>query len=165
MILISILFLGLAKWTYSCFPIPEREDKRHYSCIKELGAGSTGVGYLVEDKSNSLEKYLMKFIEKSKFPKEEVYSLTSQIRRSSRSVGAQIAEAWGKRRYRKHFISKLTDSDAEHLETEHWIETAVDCGYLSADTAKSLLADNARVGQMLNAMMRKASLFCKEESP
>ena len=62
-----------------------------------------------------------------KFPKEEMYSLTDQIRRSSRSVGAQIAEAWGKRRYEKHFISKLTDADAERLETQHWIEIAFDC--------------------------------------
>ena len=53
------------------------------------------------------------------FPKEEMYSLTDQIRRSSRSVGAQIAEAWGKRRYEKHFISKLTDADGERLETQH----------------------------------------------
>src|SRR5688572_22090803 len=55
------------------------------------------------------------------FPKEEAYSLTNQIRRSSRSVGAQIAEAWGKRRYEKHFVSKLTDADGEQLETQHWI--------------------------------------------
>lgn len=59
-----------------------------------------------------------------KFPKEEMYSLTDQVRRSSRSVGAQIAEAWGKRKYEKHFISKLTDSDGEQMETQHWNETA-----------------------------------------
>lgn len=55
------------------------------------------------------------------FPKEEMYSLTDQVRRSSRSIGGQIAEAWGKRRYEKHFISKLTDADGEQLETQHWI--------------------------------------------
>ncbi len=53
------------------------------------------------------------------FPKEEMFSLTDQIRRSSRSVGAQIAEAWAKRRYEKHFISKLTDADGEQQETQH----------------------------------------------
>ncbi|MBC8504564.1 MAG: four helix bundle protein [Anaerolineales bacterium] len=64
----------------------------------------------------------------SKFsPKGETYSLTDQIRRSSRSIGAQIAEAWAKRYYDKHFISKLTD--AEQQETQHWLETALDCGY------------------------------------
>jgi four helix bundle protein len=62
------------------------------------------------------------------FPKEERYSLTDQIRRSSRSIGAQIAEAWGKRRYQKHFVSKLTDADAEQLETQHWISVASSCG-------------------------------------
>lgn len=60
------------------------------------------------------------------FPKEEMYSLTDQIRRSSRSIGAQLAEAWAKRRYEKHFISKLTDADGEQQETKHWIETASD---------------------------------------
>ena len=58
------------------------------------------------------------------FPDEERYSLTSQIRRSSRSVGAQISEAWAKRLYKAHFISKLTDGDGEHQETQHWIDTA-----------------------------------------
>ena len=60
------------------------------------------------------------------FPKEEMYSLTDQIRRASRSIGGQIAEAWGKRRYQRHFISKLTDADGEQLEAQHWIETALD---------------------------------------
>lgn len=56
-----------------------------------------------------------------RFPKEEVFSLTDQIRRSSRSLGAQIAEAWAKRRYEAHFVSKLTDADGEQQETQHWI--------------------------------------------
>ena len=68
-----------------------------------------------------------------------MYSLTDQIRRSSRSVGAQIAEAWAKRKYEKHFISKLTDADGEALETQHWIEIALDCSYLLKDRATSLL--------------------------
>lgn len=62
----------------------------------------------------------------NKFPKQEMYSLTDQIRRSAHSVGAQIAEAWAKRRYEKHFVSKLTDADGEQLETQHWIEMALD---------------------------------------
>jgi len=62
-----------------------------------------------------------------KFPKEETYALTDQVRRSSRSDGAQIAEAWAKRRYQKHFVSKLTDAIGEELETQHWIEAAQDC--------------------------------------
>jgi four helix bundle protein len=61
------------------------------------------------------------------FPKEETYSLTDQIRRASRSIGAQIAEAWAKRRYARHFVSKLTDADAEQMETQHWVDEAYDC--------------------------------------
>jgi four helix bundle protein len=60
----------------------------------------------------------------NRFLKEERYSLTDQIRRSSRSVGAQIAESWGKRRYENLFVLKLTDSDAEQFETQHWIEVS-----------------------------------------
>ncbi len=95
------------------------------------------------------------------FPKEEIYSLIDQIRRSSRSVSAQIAEAWGKRRYEKHFISKLTDSDAEQLETQHWIEVSQDCGYISKDTANELLEKYFSIGRMLNSMMNKSDSFCK----
>lgn len=94
------------------------------------------------------------------FPKEEMYSLTDQIRRSSRSVGAQIAEAWAKRRYIKHFVSKLTDSDGEQQETQHWIETALDCDYISVEMNNDLLQRYAQVGKMLNSMINKADKFC-----
>jgi len=94
------------------------------------------------------------------FPKEEMYSLTDQIRRSSRSVGAQIAEAWAKRRYIKHFISKLTDSDGEQQETQHWIETALDCEYITMELSDELLDRYASVGKMLNSMIDKADKFC-----
>ena len=76
------------------------------------------------------------------FPAEEAYSLTSQIRRASRSIGAQIAEAWAKRRYEKHFLSKLTDADAEQQETVHWIVTAMDCDYISKEEAARIVADS-----------------------
>ena len=98
------------------------------------------------------------------FPKEERYSLTDQIRRSSRSVGAQIAEAWAKRRYKKHFISKLTDSDGEQQETQHWIETALDCGYITKKLSKDWLERYASVGRMLNSMINKADSFCFKNS-
>ncbi len=100
------------------------------------------------------------FLVTSKFPKEEMYSLTDQIRRSSRSVGAQIAEAWAKRKYEKHFISKLTDADGEQLETQHWIETASDCSYISKEVAENLLKHSASIGKMLNSMMLKSEYFC-----
>ena len=94
------------------------------------------------------------------FPKEEMFSLTDQIRRSSRSIGAQIAEAWAKRKYEKHFISKLTDAHGEQLETQHWIEIALDSSYISVETAQTLLMDYALVGHMLNSMIIKAPSFC-----
>jgi len=97
------------------------------------------------------------------FPREEMYSLTDQIRRSSRSEGAQIAEAWAKWRYEKHFVSKLTDADGEQQETQHWIETALDCGYLSIEVAEVLLKQCSSVGMMLNSMISKSSLFCKPQ--
>ncbi len=94
------------------------------------------------------------------FPKEEMYSLTDQVHRSARSVGAQIAEAWGKRRYEKHFVSKLTDADAEQMETQHWVAEALDCGYLSANEAADLNSDLEEIGRMLNSMMQKSDSFC-----
>jgi four helix bundle protein len=97
-----------------------------------------------------------------RFPKEEMYSLTDQVRRSSRSVGAQIAEAWAKRRYERHFVSKLTDADGEQQETQHWTDTAADCGYLTADDVSSLNRDLAEIGRMLNSMMEKSDSFCGE---
>jgi len=94
------------------------------------------------------------------FPREEMYSLTNQIRRSSRAVGAQIAEAWAKRRYEAHFIAKLTDADGEQQETQHWIETAADCDYLTRSQAGDLVDRCAEVGRLLGGMMAKADLFC-----
>ena len=95
-----------------------------------------------------------------RFPKEELQSLTDQIRRSSRSIGAQTSEAWGKRRYEKHFVSKLTDADAEQYETQHWLDEARNSGYITSEQANQVLNDLLEVGRMLNAMIRKADLFC-----
>jgi four helix bundle protein len=101
------------------------------------------------------------FLLTKKFPKEEMYSLTDQIRRSSRSVGAQIAESWAKRKYEKHFISKLTDADAEILETQHWIEIAFDLQLISEGELTKVLDDCASINRMLNSMIIKSSQFCK----
>lgn len=112
--------------------------------------------------TNWLGSYRGKIYELTKtFPREEMYSLTDQVRRCSRSVGAQIAEAWAKRRYEKHFISKLTDADGEQQETQHWIETALDCDYLRKTQGKNLLQRYASIGKMLNSMIDKASQFCR----
>lgn len=98
------------------------------------------------------------------FPKDERFSLTDQVRRSSRSVGAQIAEAWGKRRYEKHFISKLTDSDSEQLETQHWIEVANECEYLNNIQTNELISDCEHIGKMLQSMIDKSKSFCNPKN-
>lgn len=81
----------------------------------------------------------MELFEASKgFPKEETYSLTDQVRRSSRSVCANLAEAWRKRRYEAAFVSKLSDCEAEAAETQTWIEFAVKCDYMNRDVGAKL---------------------------
>ncbi len=102
------------------------------------------------------------FVLSKNFPAEERYSLTDQIRRSSRSVGAQIAEAWGKRRYESHFISKLTDADSEQLETQHWLEVSEECSYLTSSNTKELLKKCESIGKMLYSMIDKSSKFCNQ---
>jgi four helix bundle protein len=94
------------------------------------------------------------------FPEEERYSLIDQGRRSSRSIGAQIAEAWAKRAYEKHFVSKLTDADGEQQETQHWVDMALDCAYLTQQKRDEFVDELSRIGRMLQSMMDKADLFC-----
>jgi four helix bundle protein len=93
------------------------------------------------------------FLLSKAFPREEVYSLTDQIRRSSRSVAADIAEGFRKRRYPNMLISKLTDCDAEGTETQVWIDFAFDCGYLSHENHQNLTNGYEEVGRMLAGMM------------
>ena len=90
------------------------------------------------------------------FPKEERYSLTDQIRRSSRSVGANIAEAWHKRRYPAHFASKLTDADGESAETRHWLQTGLDCEYLIEQQFENLTERCLTIGAKLGNMIQNA---------
>lgn len=90
-----------------------------------------------------------------KFPKEETYSLTDQMRRSSRSVCANLAEAWRKRRYQAAFIAKLGDSEAEAAETQTWIQFAVKCEYLSREIGEDLFREYNAVLGMLVAMITK----------
>ena len=88
-----------------------------------------------------------------KWPKEEQYSLTDQIRRSSRSVCANLREAWAKRRYRANFISKLTDSDSEIGETRTWLDFAFDCGYMTDAEYNDFRSKAAEVSRMLGKML------------
>ena len=93
------------------------------------------------------------------WPKEEMYSLTDQIRRSSRSVGANIAEAWAKRRYPAHFTSKLTDADGELQETEHWLMRAKAYGYIDVTSFETLWQQAKQIGRRLGAMMQSGDWF------
>jgi four helix bundle protein len=99
------------------------------------------------------------FFESRTFPVEERYSLTDQIRRSSRSVASNIAEGFRKRRYPRMFISKLSDSDAEASETQVWLDFAKDCGYLPLNRYDELMAGYQDVGRMLGSMIAHPERF------
>ncbi|HLN94877.1 MAG TPA: four helix bundle protein [Flavobacterium sp.] len=94
-----------------------------------------------------------------RFPKEEAYSLTDQVRRSSRSVCANIAEAYRKRLYPNHFTSKLTDSDAENSETFVWLEFALKCGYIDAAFFENGAMRLKEIGKLINYMINNPSKF------
>jgi len=102
----------------------------------------------------------MKIFKISKlFPSEEKYSLTDQVRRSSRSVCANLAEAYRKKRYPAHFISKLTDCDSENSETGVWIDFAFECGYIDEQILNSLRAKNEEIGKLLNHMINNPDKY------
>ena len=93
------------------------------------------------------------------FPSEEKYSLTDQVRRSSRSVCANLREAWAKRKYKAHFISKLTDADGENGETDSWLDFACDCHYLPKAAHIKITSQCREVGAMLGSMIKDPSSF------
>lgn len=94
-----------------------------------------------------------------KFPAEERFALTGQIRRSSRSVCLNLREAWAKRRYEAHFVSKLTDCDGENSETHSSLDFALKCGYISSEQHRGLTAVCEEVGRMLGSMIRNPGSF------
>jgi four helix bundle protein len=97
-----------------------------------------------------------------KFPKEEIYSIVTQIRKSSRSVPANIAEGWAKRRYENVFIRHLNDSNGSCEETKVWLDFSKDCKYILIDAHTRLLNEYNRVGAMLNSLMGNWKTFEKE---
>ncbi len=105
-------------------------------------------------------KLAMEIFEMTKsFPAEEKYSLTDQIRRASRSVCANIGEGYRKRRYEKHFISKLSDSDAENTETQVWLDFSLTCKYIEKEKYNSLRSESEEVGKLLNYMMNNPDKY------
>ena len=100
-----------------------------------------------------------------RFPSEERFALTGQIRRSSRSVPMNLREAWAKRRYEAHFVSKLTDCDGENAETDTSLDFACDCGYISAVEHRELTGTNHEIGNMLGAMLKNPDKFLLHQQP
>lgn len=105
------------------------------------------------------------YLQTKNFPKEETYSLTDQIRRSSRSVCANIAEAYRKRIYPKHFVSKLSDSDGECAETMVHLDFAKDCGYINEDKHQIIIEEYLQIGKMLGSMMSSPGKFSVTKLP
>ena len=101
------------------------------------------------------------FNESKGFPNGERYSLTDQIRRSSCSVAANVAEGFRKRQYRNMFVSKMADADAEATETQVWLDFARDCGYLSKEHHEQVVAGYEEVGKMLGSMMATPERFAR----
>lgn len=97
------------------------------------------------------------------FPPEEKYSLTDQVRRSSRSVCTNFGEAYRRRKYPAHFLSKLADSDAENTETEIWLKFSFDCKYISEPVLKELTASCAEVGRLLGYMLNNPDKYLIKE--
>ncbi len=93
------------------------------------------------------------------FPKEEIYSLTNQIIRCSRSVCANFAEAYRRRKYPAHFLSKLTDADAENAETEVWLDFALACRYITEDEHRKLISQKEEVGKLLGDIFKNPDKY------
>jgi len=123
--------------------------KEHYQGFKDL---------IVYQKAFKLAMEI--FHVSMDFPKEEKYALTDQIRRSSRSVGSCISEAWPKRKYIKHFVSKLTDSQSEACETIHWLDVSLSCNYITKEKHQDLTDLTLEVQRMLESMIKKPEKFC-----
>jgi four helix bundle protein len=100
-----------------------------------------------------------------RFPLEERYALTSQIRRSSRSTAMNLREAWAKRRYEAHFLSKLTDCDGENSETDTSLDFALNCKYISRDEHQHSIQQCQEIGRMLGAMIRNPKPFLLTPAP
>jgi len=138
--------------------------------MKDEGRGMTDDGRKTKriNSVRELEVYQLAFntameiFEISKtFPVEEKYSLTDQIRRSSRSICTNLSEAWRKRRYKAVFINKISDAAQEAAETQTWLEFALKCNYISEEIFKRLDERYEHIYAMLNTMERKVDAFCK----
>jgi four helix bundle protein len=101
------------------------------------------------------------FVLTKSFPKDERYSLTDQIRRSSRAVGAMIAEAWARRRYQAVFVNKIDEALGEATETQAWLDHTLNCEYINSEQYRQLDDAWQHIGAMLNKMIQQADSFCR----
>lgn len=99
------------------------------------------------------------FHESKSFPKEEIYSLTDQIRRSSRSVSVNVGEGYRKRQYQKHFVAKVSDADMENTETSIWLDFALACEYIDEDSHHKLQTQNQEIGRLLGHMLNNPEKY------
>ena len=104
------------------------------------------------------------FVVTQRFPRDERFSLIDQVRRSSRAVGSMIGESWARRRYPAAFVSKIDEALGEAMETQVWLDHALDCGYITADEHRSFDAAWQSIGAMLNRMIDRAESFCRTAS-
>lgn len=130
--------------------------------VSDMGTGLVRVYRDLEVYQTAFNVAMEIFEVSKKFPIEERYSLTDQIRRSSRSVCANLGEAWRKRRYKAAFIAKLSDCQAEATETQVWLEFAVKCQYLDAETGRKLYKTYDQILGQLVFMMKNASSWIVE---
>jgi four helix bundle protein len=112
----------------------------------------------------AFEMARMVFVLSKRFPAEEKYALTDQVRRSSRSVSAQYAEGYRKKRYPAHFVAKMTDADGVNTETQVWLEHAVACGYVSDTDIAPIREISEEVGRMLGDMIEHPEKYCGKRS-
>lgn len=109
----------------------------------------------------ALEQAQRIFVISKDFPKEETYSLTDQLRRSSRAVNAMVAEGWARRKYQAAFVNKINEALGEAMETQAWLDHARECGYINRDLYLELDQAWQYIGAMLNKMIQKADIFCQ----
>jgi four helix bundle protein len=141
--------VGSRKKVVSSIKILRDTKMKNYQGFKDL---------IVYQKSFEL---LMEIFEVTKsFPKEEKYALTDQIRRSSRSIGSNLAEAWPKRKYVKSFVAKLIDSQSEACETIHWLDVSFKSGYIADNDHKRMTELTLEIQRMLQSMINNPEKFC-----
>jgi len=138
----------------------ELKDSKNIIISKQLNSAKDLEVYK-EAYSLAMEIYTLSKL----WPAEEKFALIDQIRRSSRSVCTNLREAWAKRRYEAHFISKLTDADGENSETDTWLNFAKDCGYLKEKDYTRLTEKCRNVGKMLGSILKNPSSFLVKRSP